>query len=87
MLVSWCYSFSHPLSVVVCQRNALKKCIGKLCNYFIFADVLKISGSHIYNPMLAVEFAFSALTLLVGRQEGHPVHKNLSDEVLAWLSV
>ena len=31
--------------------------------------------------------AFSALTLLVGWQEGHPAHKNLSDEVLAWLPV
>jgi len=30
--------------------------------------------------------AFSALMLLVGRQEGHPDRKNLSDEVLAWLS-
>jgi len=28
-----------------------------------------------------------ALTLLVGRQEGHPVCKKLSGEVLAWLSV
>jgi len=31
--------------------------------------------------------AFSALTLLVGRQEGHPACKKLSVEVLAWLSV
>ena len=31
-------------------------------------------------------FAFSALTLLVGCQEGHPAGKNLTDEVLAWLS-
>jgi len=30
--------------------------------------------------------AFSALTLLVGRQEGHPACKN-SSGVLAWLSV
>jgi len=30
---------------------------------------------------------FSALTLLVGRQEEHPACKQLSDEVLAWLSV
>jgi len=30
--------------------------------------------------------AFSALTLLVGRQEEHPACKTLSDEVLAWLS-
>ena len=29
---------------------------------------------------------FSALTLLVGRQEGHPACKKLSGEVLAWLS-
>jgi len=31
--------------------------------------------------------AFSALTLLVGWQEGHPACKKLSGEVLAWLSV
>jgi len=31
--------------------------------------------------------AFSALTQLVGWQEGHPACKKLSDEVLAWLSV
>ena len=31
--------------------------------------------------------AFSALMLLDGCQEGHPARKNLSDEVLAWLSV
>jgi len=32
-------------------------------------------------------YAFSALTPLVGRWEEHPAYKNLSDEVLAWLSV
>jgi len=31
-------------------------------------------------------YAFSALTLLVGRQEGHPACKKLSGGVLAWLS-
>ena len=36
---------------------------------------------------LPLPCAFSALTLLVGRQEGHPVCKKLSGEVLAWLSV
>jgi len=36
---------------------------------------------------LGVLLAFSALTLLVGRQEGHPACKKLSGGVLAWLSV
>ena len=31
--------------------------------------------------------AFSALTLLAGRQEGHPACKKQSGGVLAWLSV
>jgi len=31
-------------------------------------------------------YAFSALTLLVGRQERHPACKNAGGEVLAWLS-
>jgi len=31
--------------------------------------------------------AFSALTLLVGRQQGHPTGKKLSGGVLAWSSV
>jgi len=37
--------------------------------------------------MISAVFAFSALTLLVGWQEGHPACKKLSGEVLAWLSV
>jgi len=31
--------------------------------------------------------ALGALTLLVGRQEGHPACKKLSGGVLVWLSV
>jgi len=34
-----------------------------------------------------LSLAFSALTPLAGRQEGHPACKNLSGGVLAWLSV
>jgi len=37
--------------------------------------------------MLSGLIAFSALALLVGWQEGHPVCKKLSGGVLAWLSV
>jgi len=39
------------------------------------------------NLVYTTLFAFSALTLLVGRQEGHPACRKLSGEVLAWLSV
>ena len=38
-------------------------------------------------PLNGCVFALSALTLLVGRQEGHPACKILSGGVLAWLSV
>ena len=34
-----------------------------------------------------VTLAYSALMLLVGRQEGHPACKKLSGGVLVWLSV
>jgi len=36
---------------------------------------------------MSVLLSFSALTLLVGRQEGHPACKKLSGGVLVWLSV
>ena len=38
-------------------------------------------------PTSKTAAAFSALTLLVGWQEGHPTCKKLSSGVLAWLSV
>ena len=42
---------------------------------------------NLYLEMYISCHAFSALTLLVGRQEGHPACKKLSGGVLAWLSV
>ena len=41
----------------------------------------------IFHVVFARISAFSALTLLVGRQEGHPARKKQSGGVLAWLSV
>jgi len=42
----------------------------------------------IYDEEICLQcYAFSALTLLVGRQEGHPARKKQSGGVLAWLSV
>jgi len=37
-------------------------------------------------PYYFLSDSFSALTLLVGRQEGHPACKKLSGGVLVWLS-
>jgi len=34
----------------------------------------------------SINYASSALTLLVGQQEGHPACKKLSGGVLAWFS-
>ena len=41
----------------------------------------------LYKLLYKLLFAFSALTLLVGRHEWHPACKKLSGGVLAWLSV
>ena len=40
----------------------------------------------LFDYIISEVFTFSALTLLVGCQEGHLARKNLSDEMLAWLS-
>ena len=47
------------------------------CNMALFTE-------HVFHGYIR---AFGALTLLVGRQEGHPACKKLSGEVLAWFSV
>ena len=54
-----------------------QSCALAVCN------ICSNSGSNI----IVIDCAFSALTLLVGRQEGHPACKKLSGGVLAWLSV
>jgi len=45
----------------------------------------RLSKMFIITLIHSYHIAFSALTLLVGRQEGHPVCKKLSGWVLAWL--
>jgi len=40
-----------------------------------------------YSHYAEQTFAFSALTLLVGRQEGHPACKKMSGGMLVWLSL
>jgi len=50
-----------------------------------YAASVLLSNFPVYSS--APVSAFSALTLLVGRQKGHPACKKLSGGVLAWLSV
>jgi len=45
---------------------------------------LHANNTHFFSESV---FAFSASTLLVGWQEGHPACKKLSGGMLAWLSV
>jgi len=50
--------------------------------------MLKTAWLHLTKSFVHVSWCtFSALTLLVGRQQGHPAFKKLSGGVLAWLSV
>jgi len=52
-----------------------------------FAEFLFLSSQSVKICSTSSYIAFSALTLLFGRQEEHPACKKLSDKVLAWLSV
>ena len=53
---------------------------------FLLLVFLKIKFQLISLDYNLKTLAFSALTPLVGCQEGHPARKNLTDEVLVWLS-
>jgi len=66
-----------------------KRCKRVLVHNFAEPDTFYYENLlfHIYFISCLLCVAFSALTLLVGRQEGHPVCKKLSGVVLAWLSV
>ena len=74
-----------------------QKAVKRLCVcVYIVQDSLRFSlhklaaTSHTYmhtQPTTVLPMPFSAFTLLVGRQEGHPACKKLSGGWLAWLSV
>jgi len=59
--------------------------LGLSSTAFFMGCVPYLSMKHTHKKNSA--FAFSAQTLLVGRQEGHPACKKQSGGVLAWLSV
>ena len=55
--------------------------------HFHVSDVFIRTQRELLTTIRYYTRAFSALTLLVGRQEGHPACKKLSGGVLVWLSV
>ena len=59
----------------------------KMINNSVVATVLVKIMYLCLRSLLAFFSSFSALTLLVGWQEGHPACKKLSGGVLVWLSV
>ena len=67
-------------------HNTLSPCLLTLeaeCRLVVLEPHSDLSG---LIQVLVCVFVFSALTLLVGWQEGHPACKKLSGWVLAWLS-
>ena len=56
------------------------------CQFCSNFPVVALSSTYVIFTQV-LQTAFSALTLLVGRQEGHPACKKQSGGVLVWLSV
>ena len=92
MLITAEFSIQHVIMTILPQAILLK--LKKTLMYGIFpqnsastpAWVSFWNTSQLWSFRSHV-YAFTALTLLVGWQEGHPACKKLSGGLLAWLSV
>ena len=84
----WALLCTHWSIVQVVQKWAIGHFEWKQCQLCLLSVTL-LSDDWFSEFVHCERFStsFSALTLLVGRQEGHPARKNLSDEVLVWLPV
>ena len=73
-------AFHHPSSSTAASpHNHMHSGAGKTCSFCITYLLNHASMCSVHS--------FTALTLLVGQQGGHPTCKKLSGWVLAWLSV
>ena len=76
-------------SIIGRQISQWPAIISKILVYSFESEQKKVTPEEqwLFSCNILWRTAFSALTLLVGRQEGHPACKKLSGGVLAWLSV
>ena len=77
---------TSPIMDIMLQLNAPDMTFGTDLYCIHTSKLLLKSGLYLVF-VFVLKCAFSALTLLVGRQEGHPACKKLSGGVLAWLSL
>ena len=87
---NWRFCACHKQSLSSISVNSAKILIIFLKKRYRFTSTLHYvgtAGKKIHSLSKVADCAFSALTLLVGWQEGHPACKKLSGEVLVWLSV
>ena len=78
-------TFSTRRSVELCDMSILSA--DWRSSTFLQQSAMPRSDSSCWWILTSSLLAFSALTLLVVRQEGHPACKTLSGGVLAWLSL
>jgi len=78
---------SHLLTPGSVGGTSVMTMSGLVVIFIVVFSICTASPSQCRRFSTSCYSAFSALTLLVGRQEGHPACKKLSGEVLAWLSV
>jgi len=72
----------------MCAAVSIKTILFQVFQTHLEQDLHRICQTQISWRLVRTNInAFSALTLLVGRQEEHPACKKLSSGVLAWLPV
>ena len=77
-------TFSKQSPKTIFRTRILSLCLSTLTTLSTHFSATNIPTPSVF---ASLPIQNSALTLLVGRQEGHPACKKLSGEVLAWLSV